>query len=150
MVLTHMTWGLGSATSLLPPLTCINLLLASRKLVRCLYLGQHDTWYGCLGRNLSCSLTLLLSARHYVSKSFPASGVVNAMTVWILHAGGKVSRDAGPVKGGTSVIAFVDDPTGYKWEIIGRTRDIPDPIAQVPFSSYAMVSSFHSFAAMQP
>lgn len=49
----------------------------------------------------------------------------------IKEAGGKVSRDAGPVKGGTSVIAFVDDPTGYKWEIIGRPAEIPEPIAQV-------------------
>jgi lactoylglutathione lyase len=28
-------------------------------------------------------------------------------------AGGKVTRDPGPVKGGTSVIAFVEDPDGY-------------------------------------
>jgi lactoylglutathione lyase len=27
--------------------------------------------------------------------------------------GGKVTREAGPVKGGTSVIAFVEDPDGY-------------------------------------
>ena len=46
-------------------------------------------------------------------------------------AGGKVSRDAGPVKGGSTHIAFVDDPTGYKWELIQRTGPIPEPIAQV-------------------
>jgi lactoylglutathione lyase len=34
--------------------------------------------------------------------------------------GGKVTRDAGPVKGGTSVIAFVEDPDGYKVELIER------------------------------
>lgn len=45
-------------------------------------------------------------------------------------AGGKVSRDAGPVKGGTTHIAFVDDPTGYKWELIQRSGPIPEPIAQ--------------------
>ena len=28
--------------------------------------------------------------------------------------GGKVTREAGPVKGGTTVIAFVEDPDGYK------------------------------------
>ena len=33
-------------------------------------------------------------------------------------AGGKVTRDAGPVKGGTTVIAFVEDPDGYKIEFI--------------------------------
>ena len=34
--------------------------------------------------------------------------------------GGKVTREAGPVKGGTSVIAFVEDPDGYKIELIER------------------------------
>ena len=33
-------------------------------------------------------------------------------------AGGKVTREAGPVKGGTSVIAFAEDPDGYKIEFI--------------------------------
>ncbi len=32
--------------------------------------------------------------------------------------GGKGTREAGPVKGGTSVIAFVEDPDGYKIEFI--------------------------------
>ena len=35
-------------------------------------------------------------------------------------AGGKVTREPGPVKGGTSVIAFVEDPDGYKIEFIER------------------------------
>ena len=38
----------------------------------------------------------------------------------IKQRGGKVSREAGPMKGGTSVIAFVDDPDGYKIELIER------------------------------
>lgn len=38
----------------------------------------------------------------------------------IRAAGGKVSREAGPVKGGTTVIAFVEDPDGYKIELIQR------------------------------
>ncbi len=33
-------------------------------------------------------------------------------------AGGNVTREAGPVKGGTTVIAFVTDPDGYKIELI--------------------------------
>jgi lactoylglutathione lyase len=36
--------------------------------------------------------------------------------------GGKVTREAGPVKGGTTVIAFVEDPDGYKIEFIERHR----------------------------
>lgn len=36
----------------------------------------------------------------------------------ITQAGGKVTRPAGPVKGGNTVIAFVEDPDGYKIELI--------------------------------
>ncbi|CAB5717106.1 Lactoylglutathione lyase [Delftia tsuruhatensis] len=36
----------------------------------------------------------------------------------IKAAGGNVTREAGPVKGGTTVIAFVTDPDGYKIELI--------------------------------
>lgn len=36
------------------------------------------------------------------------------------QAGGSVTREAGPVKGGTTVIAFVQDPDGYKIELIER------------------------------
>lgn len=34
--------------------------------------------------------------------------------------GGTVTREAGPVKGGTTIIAFVQDPDGYKIELIQR------------------------------
>ena len=34
--------------------------------------------------------------------------------------GGKVTREAGPMKHGTTVIAFVEDPDGYKNEFIQR------------------------------
>ncbi len=36
----------------------------------------------------------------------------------IRQRGGKVVREAGPMKGGTTVIAFVEDPDGYKIELI--------------------------------
>lgn len=38
----------------------------------------------------------------------------------IRAAGGDISREPGPVKGGTTVIAFVTDPDGYKIELIQR------------------------------
>ena len=38
----------------------------------------------------------------------------------IRTAGGNVTREAGPVKGGTTIIAFVTDPDGYKIELIQR------------------------------
>ncbi|MES2878997.1 MAG: lactoylglutathione lyase [Pseudomonadota bacterium] len=40
----------------------------------------------------------------------------------IKAAGGNVTREAGPVKGGTTVIAFVTDPDGYKIELIQRAE----------------------------
>ena len=36
-------------------------------------------------------------------------------------AGGQITREPGPVKGGTTFIAFVVDPDGYKIELIQRT-----------------------------
>jgi lactoylglutathione lyase len=36
----------------------------------------------------------------------------------IRAAGGTITREAGPVKGGNTIIAFVQDPDGYKVELI--------------------------------
>jgi lactoylglutathione lyase len=38
----------------------------------------------------------------------------------VREQGGKVTREAGPMKHGTTVIAFVEDPDGYKIEFIQR------------------------------
>jgi lactoylglutathione lyase len=38
----------------------------------------------------------------------------------IKKLGGIVTRDAGPVKGGTSIIAFIVDPNGYQIELIAK------------------------------
>lgn len=38
----------------------------------------------------------------------------------IKAAGGNVTREPGPVKGGHTVIAFITDPDGYKIELIER------------------------------
>ncbi|MEY2770116.1 MAG: hypothetical protein RIQ38_535 [Pseudomonadota bacterium] len=38
----------------------------------------------------------------------------------IRAAGGQITREPGPVKGGTTMIAFVTDPDGYKIELIQR------------------------------
>ena len=55
---------------------------------------------------------------------------IDLVTHWCT-VGGDLPRDAGPVKGGTTVIAFARDPTGYMWEIIERKgKAIPEPIAQ--------------------
>jgi lactoylglutathione lyase len=41
----------------------------------------------------------------------------------IRAAGGNITREPGPVKGGSTVIAFVTDPDGYKIELIQRDVD---------------------------
>jgi lactoylglutathione lyase len=38
----------------------------------------------------------------------------------IKSRGGKVTREAGPMKHGTTVIAFVEDPDGYKIELVQK------------------------------
>lgn len=40
----------------------------------------------------------------------------------IRTAGGNVTREPGPVKGGSTIIAFVSDPDGYKIELIQRPQ----------------------------
>ena len=40
----------------------------------------------------------------------------------IRKRGGNVVREAGPMKGGSTVIAFVQDPDGYKMELIQRKK----------------------------
>ncbi|GBR04142.1 lactoylglutathione lyase [Acetobacter oeni] len=45
---------------------------------------------------------------------------VTAVVEKVRGGGGKVTREPGPVKFGTTVIAFVEDPDGYKVELIER------------------------------
>ncbi|KAI9119346.1 hypothetical protein K1719_010021 [Acacia pycnantha] len=54
-----------------------------------------------------------------------------AKTVELVRAkGGKVTREPGPVKGGKTVIAFIEDPDGYKFELLER-GPTPEPLCQV-------------------
>lgn len=45
---------------------------------------------------------------------------ITATCETICSKGGKVVREPGPVKGGSSMIAFVEDPDGYRIELIER------------------------------
>jgi len=45
---------------------------------------------------------------------------IHATCERVKAAGASVTREPGPVKGGTTVIAFVQDPDGYKIELIQR------------------------------
>jgi lactoylglutathione lyase len=49
---------------------------------------------------------------------------VYAACAKIRAEGGNVTREAGPVKGGSTVIAFVTDPDGYKIELIQRAAEV--------------------------
>jgi lactoylglutathione lyase len=49
---------------------------------------------------------------------------IYAACATIKAAGGKITREPGPVKGGTTHIAFVTDPDGYKVELIQRTGPV--------------------------
>jgi lactoylglutathione lyase len=51
-----------------------------------------------------------------------ALGVSDIVTTCdaIRKAGGNITREPGPVKGGNTMIAFVADPDGYKIELIAR------------------------------
>ncbi|MSO91372.1 MAG: lactoylglutathione lyase [Acetobacteraceae bacterium] len=53
----------------------------------------------------------------HLAISFPD---VTAACESLRKAGVKITRAAGPVKFGTSVIAFIEDPDGYKIELIQR------------------------------
>ncbi|XP_066351318.1 lactoylglutathione lyase-like [Miscanthus floridulus] len=43
--------------------------------------------------------------------------------------GGKITREPGPVKGGSTVIAFAQDPDGYMFEL--QRAETPEPLCQV-------------------
>src|SRR5438874_11415322 len=51
-----------------------------------------------------------------------ATAACDAVRASVGKYGGAVTREAGPVKGGTTVIAFVQDPDGYKIELIEHKR----------------------------
>jgi lactoylglutathione lyase len=46
----------------------------------------------------------------------------NAVREKAASLGGAITREAGPIKGGTTVIAFITDPDGYKIELIERPQ----------------------------
>jgi len=48
------------------------------------------------------------------------SAIWDGVKAEIKKRGGKVTREAGPMKHGSTVIAFVEDPDGYKIELIQR------------------------------
>ncbi|KAF5818731.1 putative lactoylglutathione lyase [Helianthus annuus] len=65
----------------------------------------------------------------------PDLGICNCYRVYklaedIKAKGGTITREPGPVIGGTSVIAFAEDPDGYLFELVERPPT-PEPLCQV-------------------
>lgn len=81
--------------------------------------------YGANPEHAEIELTYNHGVAHYemgTAYGHIAIGVADAYAACeaIKAGGGRVTREAGPVKGGTTVIAFVTDPDGYKIELIQR------------------------------
>lgn len=81
--------------------------------------------YGSNPDHAELELTYNYGVTHYemgTAYGHIALGVedVAATCEKIKQAGGNVTREAGPVKGGSTIIAFVTDPDGYKVELIQR------------------------------
>lgn len=81
--------------------------------------------YGDEDSNTVIELTYNYGVDHYeMGSAFGhlAVGVsdVYATTETLRKLGAKVTREPGPVKFGTTVIAFVEDPDGYKIELVQR------------------------------
>lgn len=81
--------------------------------------------YGANPEHAEIELTYNHGVDHYemgTAYGHIAIGVADAYAACeaIKAGGGQVTREAGPVKGGTTVIAFVTDPDGYKIELIQR------------------------------
>jgi lactoylglutathione lyase len=81
--------------------------------------------YGPETTNFALETTYNYGVESYeIGEGFGHFGVctrdVKALADRIRAAGGVITREPGPVKGGTTVIAFARDPTGYMWELIER------------------------------
>ena len=103
--------------------------------------GASHLW--TLGQNADCvdhrcrACTARRTCQCTVSSSMqdickPVPKCRNAL-LWTLSACVRlqITREPGPVKGGKTPIAFAEDPTGYKFELIQREGKSPEPFAQV-------------------
>jgi lactoylglutathione lyase len=81
--------------------------------------------YGSNPDHAEIELTYNYGVDHYdlgTAYGHIAIGVADAAATCtaVKTSGGNVTREAGPVKGGNTVIAFIQDPDGYKIELIER------------------------------
>ena len=81
--------------------------------------------YGSNPEHAEIELTFNYGVDHYdlgTAYGHIAIGVQDASATCaaVTESGGNVTREAGPVKGGNTVIALIQDPDGYKIELIER------------------------------
>ncbi|XP_061367402.1 lactoylglutathione lyase GLX1-like [Gastrolobium bilobum] len=91
--------------------------------------------YGPEDSNFTVELTYNYGEDSYdIGTGFGHFGIATedvAKTVNLIKAkGGKVTREPGPVKGGSTVVAFIEDPDGYTFELLER-GPTPEPLCQV-------------------
>ncbi|KAL3566264.1 hypothetical protein D5086_031679 [Populus alba] len=91
--------------------------------------------YGPEDTNFTVELTYNYGVDKYdIGDGFGHFGIAVedvSRTVDLVKAkGGKVTREPVPVKGGSTKIAFVEDPNGYKFELLERGLT-PEPLCQV-------------------
>ena len=103
----------------------MNLLRTSDRPEQKYTLAFVGTGRGNADGNAEIELTYNYGVDHYEAGNaygHIALGVqdVAATCAAIRESGGKVVRDPGPVKGGSTVIAFVEDPDHYRIELIER------------------------------
>jgi len=91
--------------------------------------GYDLAFVGYNGGNANGEAELELTCNHGVSEyeigsayGHIALGVddINTTCERIREAGGNITREPGPVKGGSTLIAFIRDPDGYMVELIQK------------------------------
>ncbi|HDZ55117.1 MAG TPA: lactoylglutathione lyase [Pseudomonas xinjiangensis] len=86
--------------------------------------------YGNEAENAVLELTHNWDTDHYVLGTGYGHIAIEVHDVYkaceqIHGAGGKVVREAGPMKHGSSILAFVEDPDGYRIELLsGRSGQV--------------------------
>ncbi|XP_027355332.1 probable lactoylglutathione lyase, chloroplastic isoform X2 [Abrus precatorius] len=91
--------------------------------------------YGPENSNFTVEITYNYGVDNYdIGNGFGHFGVAVedvAKTIDLIKAkGGKVTREPGPSTDGSTVIAFIEDPDGYKFELLER-KPGPEPLCQV-------------------
>ncbi|MDB5959712.1 MAG: lactoylglutathione lyase [Massilia sp.] len=86
--------------------------------------------YGSNPDHAELELTYTYGETHYEMGTAYGHIAISADDIYatcdsVRASGGNITREPGPVKGGSTVIAFITDPDGYKVELIERKDQAP-------------------------